>query len=244
MDCGLRLGRYNETFTPPRQRLGIIKEKRNKMLETLILVIAFLVVAGLVWLVGLWSGFISLVNMFLAALVATAFFEPIADQIEYGSGPNGKQFTYICDFAAIWLVFVGSAVLIRILTDSFSAVRLRFDVVTEMIGRSLVALAAGLLFVCFTHFTLLVAPLPMNGGETTTSFTTPHQIWMNLTRGLSRGSLAESRETPLAQPYKEKHLLIQGESDIREFDPLRTFQAKYQERRSRFSQQEVARVIR
>ena len=165
------------------------------MLETLILLVAFAAVFGLVWMVGLWSGFISFVNILLAGLVATAFFEPIADQIEYGSGPTGKQFTYICDFAAIWLVFVASAVLIRILTDSFSAVRLRFDMVTEMIGRTLIGLMAAFLFVCFTHFTLLVAPLPLTGAETSTSITSPHQIWMNLTRGLSRGSLAEARET-------------------------------------------------
>jgi hypothetical protein len=214
------------------------------MLETLILLVAFAAVFGLVWMVGLWSGFISFVNILLAGLVATAFFEPIADQIEYGSGPTGKQFTYICDFAAIWLVFVASAVLIRILTDSFSAVRLRFDMVTEMIGRTLIGLMAAFLFVCFTHFTLLVAPLPLTGAETSTSITSPHQIWMNLTRGLSRGSLAEARETGFAQPYREKHLLIQGDSDIREFDPLQTFQAKYEERRSRFSQQEFARVNR
>lgn len=214
------------------------------MLETLILVIAFFTVVGLFWLVGLGSGFISLVNMLLAALVATAFFEPIADQLEYGVGPNGKQFSYMCDFAAIWLLFVGSAVLIRMLTDSFSAVRLRFDMITEMIGRTLIALVAGFLFVCFTHFTMLVAPLPLTGSETTTNFSTPHQIWMNLTRGLSRGALVESKETPLAQPYRERHAAIQGDSEIREFDPLQTFQAKYQERRSRFSQQTVARVAR
>ncbi len=215
-----------------------------EMLETLILLIVFCAITGLVWLVGLWSGFISLVNILLAALIATAFFEPIADQIEYGSGATSKQFTYMCDFAAIWLVFVGSAILIRILTDSFSAVRVRFDVVTEMIGRTLVAMAAGFLFVCFTSFTLIVAPLPLTGSETETSMTAPHQIWMNLTRVLSRGSLVEARDTQLAQPYREKHVLIQGDSDIREFDPLLTFQAKYEERRSRFSQQKVARVNR
>lgn len=214
------------------------------MVTTLILVIAFFTVAGLIWLVGLGSGFISLVNMLLAALVATAFFEPFADQLEYGTGPSGKQYGYICDFVAIWLLFVGSAIVLRMLTDSLSAVQLRFDFITEMIGRTLIALMAGFLFVCFTHFTLLVAPLPLTGSETTTSFATPHQIWMNLTRGLSRGALAESKETRLAPAYHEEHALIQGDSEIREFDPLQTFQAKYQERRSRFSKHTVARVDR
>lgn len=240
----MRSGRYNGTGCVGNRPDHRKWKAAVAMLEMLILFVAFLAVTGLVWIVGLWSGFISFVNILLAALVATAFFEPIADQIEYGSGATSKQFTYMCDFAAIWLLFVGSAILIRILTDSFSAVRVRFDFFSEMIGRTLVALAAGFLFVCFTHFTFLVAPLPLNGSETTTNFTAPHQIWMNLTRGLSRGSLAESRDTQFAQPYREKHRLIQGDSEIREFDPLRTFQAKYEERKSRFSQQKVARVNR
>jgi len=214
------------------------------MLETLILLVAFLLIGGLIWFVGLWSGFISLINLVLAALVATAFFEPVADQLEYGSGTNSMQFTYLCDFVAIWLVFVAAAVLIRILSDSFSSVRLRFDPVTEMIGRSVVAVLAGGIFVCFAHFTLLVAPLPFTGGETDMRITQPRQIWISLTRGLSSGSLAESRDTKLAQPYRDEHNRIQGDSELRPFDPLYTFQAKYQERRQRFAQQEFARVKR
>jgi hypothetical protein len=214
------------------------------MLETLILLVAFLLIGGLIWFVGLWSGFISLINLLLAALVATAFFEPVADQLEYGSGKNSMQFTYLCDFVAIWLVFVAAAVLIRILSDSFSSVRVRFDPVTEMIGRSVVAVLAGGIFVCFAHFTLLVAPLPFTGGETDMRITQPRQIWISLTRGLSSGSLAESRDTKLAQPYRDEHNRIQGDSELRPFDPLYTFQAKYQERRQRFAQQEFARVKR
>lgn len=214
------------------------------MLETLILLVAFLLVGGLIWLVGLWSGFISLVNLLLAALVATAFFEPVADQIEYSSGKNSMQFTYLCDFVAIWLVFVAAAVLIRILTDSFSSVRVRFDPVTEMIGRSVVAVLAGGLFVCFAHFTMLVAPLPFTGAETNMQITQPRQVWIALARGLSNGSLAEARDSKMAQPYRDEHNRIQGDSQLRPFDPLYTFHAKYQERRQRFGQQEFARVNR
>jgi len=72
----------------------------------------------------------------------------------------------------------------------------------------------------------------------------PHQIWLGLTKGLSQGSLAESRQTPFAQPYRADHKLIQGEQQIRAFDPRGTFQAKYAERRLRFSQQPVTRVSR
>jgi hypothetical protein len=214
------------------------------MLEGVVLLFAFLAVATLVWFSGLWGGFLSLFNLILAALFATAFFEPIADQIEYGAGQTSMEFTYVCDFAAIWVVFVGAAVLARSLTDSFSGVKLKFDFVTELVGRSLVALLAGAVFVCFTHFTLLVAPVQPSSSLSSTNMMAPHQIWMGLTKGLSQGSLAESSESPLAQPYRSEHRLIQGDLDIRAFDPQGIFQAKYAERRQRFSQQEVTRVSR
>lgn len=214
------------------------------MLEGVVLIFAFFVVAALVWFSGLWGGFLSLFNLIVAALFATAFFEPIADQIEYGAGKTSMEFTYICDFAAIWIAFVVATVMARTLTDSFSSVKLKFDGVTEMIGRSVVALLAGAIFVCFAHFSMLVAPLPVDGSWMSKNVTAPHQIWMGLTKGLSRGSLAEARDTPFAQPYRQDHKLIQGNAEIRAFDPQATFQAKYAERRLRFSQQPVTRVSR
>ncbi len=214
------------------------------MVEIAVLLLGFVLVTGLLWVSGLWGSFISLINIVFAALIATAYFEVVADHLEYGAGRTSMQFTYICDFAAIWLVFVGSAILIRTLTDSFSSIKLKFDFLTEMIGRTLVSLLAAGIFTCFAHFTLLVAPLPLHEGIRSSNPMIPHQLWMNLTRGLSNGSLAESAQSELAQPYRPEHNLIQGNIDIRAFDPLNTFQEKYYERRHRFSQQDVARVNR
>lgn len=213
-------------------------------MEMLILALAFLAMAGLIWWAGLWSGFICTINLLLAALFATAFFEPVADQIEYGAGKASMEYAYVCDFVAVWLVFFLAGLLIRVLTDSFSAVKLKFDDVTELVGRSLVALLAGGIFLCFTHFTLIMAPLPVHAGITSTAITSPHQIWMSLARGLSAGSLQESRDSSMAQPYRPEHSRIQGNEPIRVFDPLQNFQTKYMARRQRFAGEKVTRVSR
>jgi len=214
------------------------------LLQNLILILTFLSVAGLLWWGGLWSSFISLGNILLAGLVATAFFEPVADQLEYGGGASTMSFAYLCDIVALWLVFFLAALLIRTLTDSFSSVRLRFDTVTEMVGRSVISLLGAGLFVCFAHFTLITAPLPTYEGLRRPGAVSPGQLWVSLARGLSQGALAEAREAPLIQPYRAEHLRIQGEGDLRVFDPRDTFRHKYVTRRARFSQQKVARVIR
>ena len=49
---------------------------------------------------GLWSNTITLVNVLTAGLLATNYFEPLADFFE---GRN-SSFTYVWDFLAIWLI--------------------------------------------------------------------------------------------------------------------------------------------
>ena len=50
---------------------------------------------------GLWSNTITLVNMITAALVATNYFEPLAEFFER----NESSFAYVWDFIAMWLIF-------------------------------------------------------------------------------------------------------------------------------------------
>ena len=61
---------------------------------TLVLLLIFLIVVGLLWLQGLWSNAITLINTTLAAMVALNYFEPVANLLD-------KQFpsyTYLWDF--------------------------------------------------------------------------------------------------------------------------------------------------
>lgn len=215
-------------------------------MELLLLVVMFLLVAASLWFSGFWSSFVSTINMFLAACFATAFFEPLADQIEYAS-PATQTYTYMIDFVALWAMFVIAAMFIRAATESFSAVRLRFDPVTEMAGRSVMSVAAGLIFVCFAQFTLVTAPLPESGSHKG-SMLAPDRIWMGFTQSRSRGALAEAKDPGYLKPYKMPPGLAEHPDDAglnaRVFDPRGVFEDKYLERKKVFAEQKTQRVSR
>lgn len=215
-------------------------------MEILILLLFFCVVAVALWLTGFWSATISTVNILLAACFATSFFEMVANQMEYGTTPDAKTFTYLIDFVALWGVFAISALFIRALTESFSAVRLRFDVATEMVGRSMMSLAGAFIFICFAHFSLMVAPLPPS--TPSANMLSPDQIWLGFTQSRSRGALAEYAEAPFLPPYKQLPKVTLHPDDAglnaRVFDSRGLMPAKYAARRSRFDAQEMPRVNR
>ena len=72
-----------------------------------------LIVVGMTWWVGSWNIILTMTNFFIAALVASSFFEPLADTIE----AFNPSITYIADFIAIWVLFVVTGILLRVATD-------------------------------------------------------------------------------------------------------------------------------
>ena len=62
---------------------------------------------------GLWSNSLSLVNAVFAAMIATNYFEPLADFMD-GQAPS---YTYFSDFLSLWLLFAFGFTLIREFTD-------------------------------------------------------------------------------------------------------------------------------
>ena len=50
---------------------------------------------------GLWTNTLTLVNVLTAGLVATNYFEPLADLLD----KQEPSLTYVWDFLAIWLIF-------------------------------------------------------------------------------------------------------------------------------------------
>lgn len=216
-------------------------------MEMFLLVIFFLLVAASLWFSGFWSTLIATVNITLAACFASAFFEPLADQIEYGTGSMTPTYTYMIDFVSVWLLFVVAAIFIRGLTDSFSAVRLRFDPVTEMAGRTVMSMIAAWIFICFAHFTLIMAPLPETASRSG-SMLSPDRIWLGFIQSRSRGALSESKDPGYLQPYETLRGIAEHPDDAnlnaRVFDPRGLFEQKYLERRARFAQQSTQRVRR
>ncbi len=215
-------------------------------MEMVLLAVFFLLVAASLWFSGFWSSLIATINIVLAACVASAFFEPVANQIEY-SGRNSQTYTYMIDFVVLWVLFFVAAIFIRALTDSFSAVRLRFDPITEMAGRTIMSLAAAWIFICFLHFTLNTAPLPPKT-TTASNMMSPDRIWLGFLQSRSRGALSEAKNPSYLKEYSRLPGVAEHPNDAglnaRVFDPRGLFAEKYNQRRQRFDAEKTQRVRR
>ncbi len=108
---------------------------------------------------GLWSNAISLVNILVSGLVAFAFYSPLAiylDEMLDG------QYTYLLDFACIWLLFVVTTVICRGATALASRTRMRFKNPIDPVGGPLVAVVAAWALSAFVMATLHTAPMGKN----------------------------------------------------------------------------------
>src|SRR5438128_117975 len=104
------------------------------ILPMLLLAIA-LIVIGIVGAEGLWHNLITFFNVMTAALLATNYFEPISEKLDY----LGPSFTYLIDFLVLWGLFALLLVTFRTLTDLASRVRVRFRWPVDRVGGYLVA---------------------------------------------------------------------------------------------------------
>src|SRR5262245_54526697 len=118
----------------------------------LFLFLIFAATTAALWFQGLWSAAVTLVNLLLGMMIATSFYEPICNAIE-GIGIAG-QYTYLLDFAVLWVLFGIVFAILRAATDGLSKQQVFFDMPIEMVGRSLLAAWCGWLMVCFVAFSL------------------------------------------------------------------------------------------
>ncbi|MBM4001363.1 MAG: hypothetical protein FJ297_17820 [Planctomycetes bacterium] len=179
------------------------------MLLTLFLLVVFAAAAGLVWLHGLWSNCITLVNLLVAAMVATSYYEPITAQ----AVGQMRPYTYLLDFLLIWLLFTIVFGILRLVTDLLSRKRLRFDPHVELIGRSVTAVVIGYVVMMFTCSTLHLAPIessPFNGAwqsAESSSFLgmSPDKQWFGFVRGQSKMGLRGGQVFDPNGQYRGKH---------------------------------------
>jgi hypothetical protein len=210
---------------------------------TLVLLLIFLIVVAAVWFQGLWSGILVWLNMLLAMMIAFNYFEPLAGLIE----SQDRSFTYLVDFLALWGLFVLTYGLLRVMSDMLSRRRVAFDFWTETVGRSVMALWVGWLFVSFVCASLHTAPLgphPMGFQQTPTSGNflgmAPGKQWLAFMQSRSRGALSrgeddQSLRSPLPQDK---------DVNARVFDPESRFILKYHQRREDFESEPEYRVVR
>jgi hypothetical protein len=199
---------------------------------TIVLVIVFLVCLAMMWNEGMWTNALAVINVTLAAMLATNYFEPLADQLENWL----PSYTYLCDFLSLWLIFAVSYSLLRFCTDYLSKYRVRFKMPVEHAGRVLFAAWTGWLMICFTTTTLHTAPLARTAFNGTFQVDpksnnflmwAPDRMWLAFMQSRSQGAL--SRGGPSAG--SSRYPADQGK---RVFDPRSEFILKYGARRQQF----------
>lgn len=192
---------------------------------------------------GLWSNAIMFFNVMTAALLATNYFEPLADRLDRVE----PTYTYLADFLALWGAFCVAIIVLRVTTDLVSRVKVRFRLPIDWAGGIFFALWTAWIMVCFTTFSLHTAPLARNsfGGafqpepDSQMFFgLAPDRQWLAFAHTLSldgtgpegrQGSLARSRD-PSESP----------ENNV--FDPKAEFILKYGASRAKFEKEPEIRT--
>jgi hypothetical protein len=128
------------------------------MLLNLVLFAVFLACVAMHVREGLWSNAISFFNVMTAALIASNYFEPLADWLTN----RWPSYTYVFDYLALWLIFSVVMILLRTATDYASRVKVRFKMPVDWAGGVFFACWIGWIMVCFTTFSLHTAPLARN----------------------------------------------------------------------------------
>jgi signal transduction histidine kinase len=189
-----------------------------------ILILIFVITVASTWWFGLWSNLITLVNVLLSAMIATSFYENTSFELAV----RLDSYALLFPFVSQWLLFAVSYIFLRAFTDVLSGVRLKFDHLTELIGRSLLSLAIAGVFVSFVCFTLQRAPLRQNlfsekRGESAIG---PEKLWISFVRGQSNGALSYTAEETMFFPAYKAVRTINGEEVpylVRTFDPTESY---------------------
>lgn len=156
------------------------------------------------WWFGFWSNMLTAINCLLAALIATSAYPVISQRV---IDVNPDSYTYAGDFVGLWAFFAISFILLRGLTDSLSKIKLKFDKITEMVGRTIFSFATAAVLLCFASFTLQLAPLDQElfseSGEPTGPAVSSiaDQTWISYAQYASTGPLAG--EGPIPNTFYE-----------------------------------------
>ncbi len=197
------------------------------MIPTIFLTIIFLAVTLSLWKEGLWACLVMLLNVLLAATVATAWFEWVVGVLE----PRMSSYTYFLDSIAWWGVFAIVLVAAREATDRASRTRVKFRRPVELFGAPVAAAAVGWIVTAFTAASLHVAAVPRDIVQPTPEARmffglAPDRKWLQWVRG-------STLHGPFANP---------GPGRRNAFDPNADFILRYADRRAALEAEPGLRV--
>jgi hypothetical protein len=174
---------------------------------------------------GLWSNTITLVNVITSGLVATNYFEPVAAYFD----KQEPSFHYVWDFAAIWLLFGITMVVLRAATDYMSKIKVRFLLPLDRAGGIVMAIWASWVVVCFATMTLHTAPLARHF----LAGAFQQQPDSKMLFGLGPDRLW------LAWVHRESQGVFSRFRGVAPFDPQGDFIVRYSNRRGDFEKQDT-----
>jgi len=191
------------------------------MVISIILCVILLACVASLFNDGLWSNAVRLINVIMAALLAMNFFEPLAKALDDWN----SSYTFVWDFLSLWGLFALFSIILKVLTDKLSQVKVKFLKIVDQIGSVILALWIGWVMVCFTLVTLHTAPLSRDfAGFATKSDErmflnfAPDRLWLAFTQKQSLGCYGHS---PTNEP--DKYV----------FDPAGKFMPTYAFRRAK-----------
>lgn len=209
------------------------------MILNLVLILIWIICIAFLWNEGMWSNLLSFLHTVLAGMVATNYYEPVANFLEQ----RESSMTYFWDFLALWILFGLTFGLMRAITDELSKVRVRFKLPVERGGGIVLAILSGWVFVCFANMTLHTAPLSRNSFRGTFQPTPsdqhffglgPDLAWLGFIQNASRGGFSHADEAAQSPEPSDK--------GFRVFDPTGEFILKYATRRQHLAEEETMRV--
>lgn len=111
---------------------------------------------------GLWNNAILVMAVVLGGLFAIFVGVPVGNLIADQAGADvGKAWYFV--FAGVWGVFSLSVLIIRLIMDRTSRVRMKFIPMVDKFGGPIVGLVAAVMFTSFTAYTL--DRIPIKAGE-------------------------------------------------------------------------------
>ena len=199
---------------------------------TLLIILMFLGVIASTWWMGIWNNCLTLVNVILAGLIASSFYEGLAEKLVGSLG-----YEDLIDFLAVWILFVVSFILLRTLTDITSSRKLNFDPMVEIIGQSVLSIWIACVFLAFTLFTLHLSPLTPNDFQANATDSSlsigPDRMWLAFVQSRSRGALSAGKDANfLAAAYTLEDHPDDVDLQARVFDPRGTFIQENLDRRA------------
>lgn len=130
----------------------------------LTILLIFVFFAGLAMTIneGLWSNTVLLMCIMLAGLFAILGGIPLGLYI-IAQADAADEYAWHCVFAGVWLVFVLSVTIMRVLLEKASKVRVKFVPPLEKVAGPLMGLFVAVMFTSFAAYTM--ERIPVNAGH-------------------------------------------------------------------------------